>query len=64
MKKVVAYSMIKKEKYKMNELSCKKCDKPTGNHDDDVVAVTCSLCSMLDVMGLLKDMDSNIVGEA
>jgi hypothetical protein len=42
----------------MNDLNCKKCDKPTGNHDDDVVAVTCSLCSMFDVVtefGKLSD---------
>ena len=41
-----------------NELNCKKCDTPTGSHDDDVVAVTCSLCSMLDViteLGKLSD---------
>ena len=47
----------------MIELKCKKCDTPTAC-DEEAVAITCSLCSMLDVMGLLKDMDSNIVGEA
>jgi len=43
----------------MNELNCKKCDTPTGNnHDDDVVAITCSMCSMMDVittLGKLSD---------
>ncbi len=48
----------------MNDLNCKKCDKVTTGHDDDVVAVTCSMCSMIDVVGLLKDMDTHIVGEA
>ena len=40
----------------MNDLNCKKCDKPTGDHDDDVVAVTCSLCSMLDVIVKLGEL--------
>ena len=48
----------------MNDLNCKKCDKLTTGHDDDVVAVTCSLCSMLGVVELLVDMDTGIVGEA
>ena len=48
----------------MTNLNCKKCDKVTTGHDDDVVAVTCSMCSMIDVVGLLKDMDTHIVGEA
>ena len=48
----------------MNDLNCKKCDTPTGSHDDDVVGVTCSLCSMLDVVELLNDVDTHIVGEA
>ena len=42
----------------MNELNCKKCDKVTTGHDDDVVAVTCSLCSMVDIineLGKLSD---------
>ena len=42
----------------MTNLNCKKCDKVTTGHDDDVVAVTCSLCSMLDViteLGKLSD---------
>ena len=63
MKNVVAYNMIKKEN-NMNNLNCKVCDTPTGSHDDDVVAVTCSICSMVDVVSLLKDMDSEIVGIA
>ena len=46
----------------MNELNCKKCDKPTSGHDDDVVAVTCSMCSMLGVIDLLEGMDTHIVG--
>ena len=40
----------------MNDLNCKKCDTPTGNHDDDVVAVTCSLCSMVDVISTLGEL--------
>ena len=32
--------------------------------DDDVVAVTCSICSMVDVVSFLKDMDTGIVGKA
>ena len=41
----------------MNDLNCKVCDKPTGdNHDDDVVAVTCSLCSMIGVIGALGEL--------
>ena len=42
----------------MNDLNCKKCDKVTTGNDDDVVAVTCSMCSMLDVittLGKLSD---------
>ena len=48
----------------MTNLNCKKCDKVTTGHDDDVVAVTCSMCSMADVFSLLDDMDTGIVGEA
>ena len=48
----------------MNDLNCKKCDKVTTGHDDVVVAVTCSLCSMLGVVELLESMDTNIVGVA
>jgi hypothetical protein len=64
MENVVAYSMINKGENSMNDLNCKKCDKLTTGHDDDVVAVTCSLCSMLGVVELLVDMDTGIVGEA
>ena len=42
----------------MNDLNCKKCDKVTTGHDDDVVAVTCSFCSMIDIVneiGKLSD---------
>ena len=56
MEYVVAYNMITKENIKMNDLNCKKCDKPTGNHDDDIVSVTCSLCSMVDVIGKLGEL--------
>ena len=64
MENVVAYSMINKGENSMNDLNCKKCDKLTTGHDDDVVAVTCSICSMLDVVELLNDIDTHIVGEA
>ena len=47
----------------MNELNCKKCDKPTAC-DEEAVAITCSMCSMLGIVELLECMDSNIVGEA
>ena len=40
----------------MNDLYCKKCDKVTTGHDDDVVAVTCSLCSMLGVISALGEL--------
>ena len=49
----------------MNDLNCKKCNKPTSGHDDDVVAVTCSMCSMQDVFSLLDEIDNpDIVGIA
>ena len=64
MENVVAYSMINKGENSMNDLNCKKCDKLTTGHDDDVVAVTCSLCSMLGVIELLEGMDTGVVGEA
>ena len=66
--------MINKGENGMNDLNCKKCDKVTTGHDDDVIAVTCSICSMLGVVDLLDgytdddgtiiELDSNIVGEA
>ena len=37
----------------MNDLTCKKCDDVTIACDDDVVSVTCSYCSMLDVVNEL-----------
>ena len=40
----------------MNDLNCKKCDDVTITCDDDVTAVTCSLCSMLDVINELGKM--------
>ena len=40
----------------MNDLNCKKCDKVTTGHDDDVVAVTCSYCSMIDLVGKLGEL--------
>jgi len=64
MENVVAYNMVNKGENSMNDLNCKKCDKLTTGHDDDVVAVTCSICSMLDVVELLNDVDMHIVGEA
>ena len=33
----------------MNELTCKKCNETTVMCDDDVTAVTCSKCVMIDV---------------
>ena len=33
----------------MNELTSKKCDETTIMCDDDVTAVTCSKCVMIDV---------------
>ena len=33
----------------MIELTCKKCDDVTIKCDEDTVAVTCSMCSMIDV---------------
>ena len=38
----------------MIELTCKKCDDVTIACDEDVVSVTCGLCSMIDV-GVLND---------
>ena len=64
MENVVAYNMVNKGENSMNDLNCKKCDKLTTGHDDDVVAVTCSLCSMLGVIELLEGMDTGVVGEA
>ena len=33
----------------MVELTCKKCDDTTIMCDEGVTAVTCSMCSMIDV---------------
>ena len=33
----------------MNELTCKKCNETTIMCDEGVVAVTCSMCVMIDV---------------
>ena len=41
----------------MNELNCKKCDTPT-TCDEEAVAITCSKCSMLDVIGLIEVIGS------
>ena len=36
----------------MIELTCKKCDDTTKLCDEGVVAVTCSLCVMIDIDNL------------
>ena len=48
----------------MNELTCKKCDDTTVMCDEGVTAVTCSMCSMIDVVSLLSECDSNEIGVA
>ena len=50
----VYYSMIRSDNNKkgvndMIELTCKKCDDVTMMCDEDTVAVTCSMCSMIDL---------------
>ena len=45
----------------MIELTCKKCDDVTIKCDEDVVAVTCGICSMTD---LIEKLGSEIVGIA
>tara|TARA_Y100000593_G_C4121664_1_gene243008 strand:+ start:217 stop:360 length:144 start_codon:yes stop_codon:yes gene_type:complete len=47
----------------MNYLNCKKCDIAVVC-DEEASAITCSMCSMIDVVELLKDTDTGIVGEA
>ena len=47
----------------MNELNCKKCDKPTVC-DEEAAAITCSLCSMIDVVELMSECDTNEIGIA
>ena len=44
----------------MNYLNCKKCDIAVVC-DEEATAITCSMCSMIDVV---KDMDIGVVGEA
>mgnify|MGYP003653196438 CR=1 FL=1 len=51
---VVYYSMIRNDNKQkgvndMIELTCKKCDDVTIKCDEDTIAVTCSMCSMVDV---------------
>ena len=45
----------------MIELTCKKCDDTKVSCDEDVVSVTCGICSMTD---LIDKLDSEIVGIA
>ena len=56
----------------MTEQNCKKCDKPTIC-DEEAVAITCSLCSMIGVIDSLGEFsdeeiealsNSDIVGMA
>ena len=48
----------------MIELTCKKCDDTTIMCDEGVTAVTCSLCSMIDVVSLLDECNTNEIGVA
>jgi len=41
--------VLKKGVNNMIELTCKICDDVTIKCDEDTVAVTCSMCSMIDV---------------
>ena len=45
----------------MNELSCKKCNGVTKECDSDIVAFTCSECSMID---LIIHCENRIMGVA
>ena len=45
----IIYKKTKKGENSMNELTCKKCNETTVMCDDDVTAVTCSKCVMIDV---------------
>ena len=47
----------------MNYLNCKKCNIAVVC-EEEAVAITCSLCSMVDVVEVLKDMDTDVVGIA
>ena len=58
--------MIKKGKYNMIELMCKKCNGGDHNNepilcDEGVVSVTCGTCSMVD---LLDHCEKQLVGVA
>tara|TARA_Y100001973_G_scaffold39273_1_gene58988 strand:+ start:518 stop:664 length:147 start_codon:yes stop_codon:yes gene_type:complete len=48
----------------MIELTCKKCDDVKIMCDEGTSAVTCSLCSMIDVTTLLSECDTNEIGIA
>tara|TARA_R100000152_G_C6638255_1_gene83708 strand:- start:436 stop:582 length:147 start_codon:yes stop_codon:yes gene_type:complete len=48
----------------MIELTCKKCDDTTVMCDEGTTAVTCSLCSMIDVATLMSECDTNEIGIA
>ena len=52
--------MIKKDKINMIELKCKKCNVPT-TCDENAVKVTCSECSMID---LILHCENQILGVA
>ena len=43
------YCAKKGDKQDMIELTCKICDDVTIKCDEDTVAVTCSMCSMIDL---------------
>ena len=45
---VIVTKLTKGDK-QMIDLTCKKCDDVTIACDEDVVSVTCGLCSMIDV---------------
>ena len=47
----------------MNYLNCKKCDMAVVC-DEEATAITCSLCSMIDVVDLLNECDTNEIGIA
>ena len=59
-KKYCTWYCAKKGQF-MIELTCKKCDDTKVSCDEDVVAVTCGICSMTD---LIDKLDSEIVGIA
>jgi len=47
----------------MNYLNCKKCDIAVVC-DEEATAITCSLCSMIDVVELMSECDTNEIGVA